>query len=214
VKPRLVIFFDLDGVLVDLNPHPDPLEMKQLRDGIFRLAERGGIVIYSRSIFDMYRRVLESPKCGFRHTVAKLIRSDLDDYEVKWARNRSLTRCGVQCLEGISRRGYVLAIVTNNGNACLRALFSAKKLRADWFDFTVTRNDCSLIKPSFVPLEHAFRLAQQQVPDLTRAWFIGDSATDRQASRAFNRNSDLELTFVSAKSFECLDEFFFDRCFM
>jgi phosphoglycolate phosphatase-like HAD superfamily hydrolase len=208
------IFFDLDGTLIDVNP--DPIELEQLREKISDHLSKSGVPVKIKSIFDMYQRALV--EYGFDHPLSKRIRFDLDNYEARWARSLSVIKSGAQRLGEFCERGYMLAIVTNNGMAYLRELFDARKLRPEWFRFTVTRDDSSLLKPFPMPLQRACQLAHQQSPGLSKVWFVGDSEQDEQAAKAFNQTNESKLSFarigtLSQKAetvyqFACLEDFF------
>jgi phosphoglycolate phosphatase-like HAD superfamily hydrolase len=214
MSQRRAVLLDLDGTLIDLNP--EPVELEQLRNEIFRLLSNAGVEVGEKGIFSMYQRIVT--ECGFYHPISKCVRNDLDTFEARWAHSRSIIKDGVQHISELRRRGYVLALVTSNGRACVRALFRGNKLRSGWFDFLVTRDDSPLLKPSPMPLDRACRLARERSPDLSRIWFVGDSKRDQQATEAFNCCSGSKLTFVrigppsqgasQTQSYASLDAFF------
>jgi phosphoglycolate phosphatase-like HAD superfamily hydrolase len=189
---RLAVFFDLDGTLVDLNPATT--ELAQLRKAVLQLAATAGISPESPSILGTYQQVVR--ECGFHHAVAESIRLALDAYEARWAQTRSVVKYDIQDLQVLRQKDYVLAIVTSNGMACLQALFHTKKLRAEWFDFVVTRDDSPLLKPSPMPLERVWYLARQRFPSLSKIRFVGDSKHDRDAAEAFKRSTTFDFTFT------------------
>jgi phosphoglycolate phosphatase-like HAD superfamily hydrolase len=192
VSQQVAVFFDLDGTLVDLNP--EPAELEQLRGIVSNRALSAGVSVDDKSILKVYQRVVTER--GFDHPVSKRMRLDLDAFETRWAQNRSAIKWGVHCLSNLCRKRYMAAIVTSNGLACLQALFHADKLKSEWFDFAVTRDNVPLLKPSRIPLEFAWHLAQQRSVDLSRGWLVGDSEHDQEATEAFNRYLGSKLTFV------------------
>jgi phosphoglycolate phosphatase-like HAD superfamily hydrolase len=189
---RLAVFFDLDGTLVDLNP--ERAELEQLREAVMQLASTAGVLPENRSILGTYQQV--ATERGFYHAAAYRIRRQIDAYEIKWARSRSMGKYNVQDFIALQHKGYTLAIVTNNGMACLQALYQMNKLRPEWFDFAVTRDDSPLLKPSPIPLERACHLARQRCPNLSKILFVGDSEHDQRAAEAVDRSTGFDLTFV------------------
>jgi phosphoglycolate phosphatase-like HAD superfamily hydrolase len=210
---QLAIFFDLDGTLVDLNP--EGTELERLRKRVLELACSAGLLPETRSIFGIYQQVVREH--GFNGVAAHWIRRELDAYETQWVQTRSVLKCDIRLLSELRRRGYRLAIVTNNGMACLRAVFGTKKLTAEWFEFVVTRDNSPLLKPSPMILDRACRMAQQRWLDLYKVWFVGDSETDRRTMDSFNRETGFDFTFAKigpplqegdqSPFYLCLDDF-------
>lgn len=210
---RFVVFFDLDGTLIDLNP--DFVNLEQLRETMIQLALDAGVSLDNKSIFNIYQRLVI--QLGFDHPISKRMRLILDAYETIWARYRSVTKYGVQHLDKLREREYIIGIVTSNGTACLQTLFDANKLQPKWFDFTVTRDTCPLLKPSPMPIKYAYDLAKELSPCISKIWFVGDSKQDEQAIEAFNHDTGLKITFIKigvlqeigqVQSYSCLDDFF------
>lgn len=185
------VLFDLDGTLVAINPAK--AELEELRADVAKRALDAGVAVSGRDILGMYQDVLLS--LGFNHAVSKQIRLDIDSYETRWAYHRTVPK--TTRLLGELRHGVkIIGIVTSNGAACLRALFDTKKLKEEWFDFSVTRDDSPLIKPSSSPLERACDLAVERCRDLREVWFLADSDQDEQAAVEFNRRAPLRVTFA------------------
>jgi phosphoglycolate phosphatase-like HAD superfamily hydrolase len=186
------VFFDLDGTIIDLNP--EPLELEQLRTVVLQIASSAGLSHKTRSIFGAYQQLLieRGPQSGS----AASVRKALDSYEVAWAKTRSVVKFDERCFYKLRSDCCVVGIVTNNGADCLRTLFNVAKLKAEWFDVIVTRDDVPLLKPSPVPLELATHRARQQFVALEKVWFLGDSENDRVAAGAFKSSNELELNFV------------------
>lgn len=196
MNDRCAILFDLDGTLVDLNP--DKSELELLRANILNHAKDLGITLRNTSIFDIYQSVLE--QYGFQHPVAKEMRSDLDAFEIGCVRESAVLKCQKQNFEALHELSSGLGIVTSNGSACLQALFGKNGLEEKWFQITVTRDDCALLKPSASPLEQAIRLANGICPNLVEVWFVGDSPSDKQAVDNYNRSSVQTINFIKVAS--------------
>jgi phosphoglycolate phosphatase-like HAD superfamily hydrolase len=197
MRRRCAILFDLDGTLVDINP--DKEEVEQLRASLAKLALRAGLALSHRDIFGMYQDVLLS--IGFDHKLSRKMRLELDKHETRWAYQRSVPK-STRLLGELRKNVQIIGIVTSNGTECVRALFGSKKIREEWFDFVVTRDDSMLLKPSAVPLKRAVETATERVHDLSEIWFVGDSEQDEKAANEFNRRVGLGLNFARLRSSE------------
>lgn len=191
MKRPCAVLFDLDGTLVDINP--DKAELEQLRADLAKRVLNAGVGLRARDIFGMYQDALLS--MGFDHPVSKQIRLVIDRYETRWAYDRSVPKA-TRLFGELRDSVQITGIVTSNGAACVRALFGSRKIKQEWFDFVVTRDESPLLKPSPAPLDRAFDLATQRVHDLLEVWFVGDSERDEQAADEFNRHAGIGLKFA------------------
>ena len=196
MKRKLGILFDLDGTLVDLNP--DQQDLEKLRTSFITFASNAGVSLRSKGIFSIYQQVIT--ECAFDHPVSEYMRRELDSFEKKWARYRSAVNPNTEFLGKLRGLGHILAIVTNNGTACVQALFDFDKLKSEWFDFSITRDDVTSIKPSSIPIENALDFINKGWRDISDFIFVGDSENDRLAVEAFNRKSALKIIFVKVES--------------
>jgi len=212
MKRPYAVLFDLDGTLVDINP--DEAELEDLRADLEKYALNAGVVLRARDIFGMYQDVLLS--VGFDHPVSKQMRQDIDRFEIRWAYDRCVPKTS-RLLGELRDNVQITGIVTSNGAACVQALYHSRKIKKEWFDLAVTRDESPLLKPSSVPLERAFNLATECAHDLSEIWFVGDSNRDKQAVEEFNRRARPGVTFArigpsteesaAKQSFTDLDDF-------
>jgi hypothetical protein len=126
-------FLDLDGTLVHLNPPRSELE--QLRCDLLALASSAGITPPHRGIFRIYETLVE--RCGIQSSVVREARQSLDTAEVRWAGSSAISLLEGWELTALRRAGIALALVTNNGIACVAELVRVALL-SDEFDIRVT----------------------------------------------------------------------------
>ena len=203
MKARGLAIFDLDGVLVELSP---PLEeLEALRARLLDLAKHNGLVRETRSILGTYRRM--GRELGFDHQVSQAARDLIDEYETAWTARLSEPRPGVEAISRLPGAGILAGLVTNNGRACVEALFQSGLLSGAWFEAVVTRDDALDLKPSPEPLVRMVDLVQAGSADIDRIWFAGDSPSDREAAEAFNRLGGRQIEFVPIGRPENLTKF-------
>lgn len=180
--------FDLDGVIVRINP--TKIELENLRRELINLCAVNNILLDHKGIFNIYKKIIEAK--GFNDNTAIKARDILDRYEVKWGR-----RCATpikETLEFIKKLPSkdVIGIITNNGSKCIDTLIE-RGILPNIFQITVTRDECEDIKPSQVPILKFFSKVNKDFEEVT---YYGDSDADRKSVLLYNRRFNKKLRYV------------------
>jgi sugar-phosphatase len=168
--PRRAIALDLDGTLLDL-----PVEIDGARAEVAGLLAAAGYPGPASPILAAIAAAAAAHGEGVRAQAY----AALDRAEVAAAARATARPGAAALLAGLARRGTPVAIVTDNGRACVAAALEAAGLPAP--AVLVTRDDVGPTKPAPDGLVAA---ARRVLPDGGALLWAGDSPRDVAAGRA------------------------------
>ena len=169
------VLFDLDGTLLDL-----PVDIEPVRREVERLLREAGDGGPARPLLDAIDRADRAAAGQGGGRLRARARALLDAAELAAAPRARARPGAVGAAAALARRGLRLAIVTDNGRACLAPALAAAGLDAfAWH--AVTRDDVARPKPS---PDGVVAAARAMCPAGGALWFAGDTPRDLAACRA------------------------------
>jgi HAD superfamily hydrolase (TIGR01549 family) len=169
------IVFDMDGTLLRLD-----VDIEEVRLRLAALYAQHGVTRPFRPILRGIRDgAVEAAARGA--DPAALERAGLailDEWEVKGARSARARAGAADAISALRTRGVPLAIVTDNGRACVPVALEAAGIDAAAFSAVVTRDDVPAPKPDPAGLLRAADAVG------TPLWYVGDHVKDMEAGRA------------------------------
>jgi phosphoglycolate phosphatase len=176
---RDVLFFDLDGTLVDSAP-TIAAALSALR------TERGGSALASEAIRPWISLGVDRLVANALEGVAGESEADVAAFRARLRdipNDRSCLYPGVEeTLRSLRAAGAQMAVITNKPEALSRALLDDVGL-GQMFVAIVGGDTARRPKPHPAPIEHALSLLDVSAE---RCWFIGDSEVDAAAARTFS----------------------------
>jgi HAD superfamily hydrolase (TIGR01549 family) len=170
------VVFDMDGTLLRLD-----VDIEEVR---LRLAALFAPLGVTRPFRPILRRIREAAGeaaaagKGEREALERAGLAILDEWELRAAGSARARAGAAQTVAALRDRGARLALVTDNGRACVPAALAAAGIPEDAFVALVTRDDVPNPKPDPAGLLAAAGAVG------TPLWYVGDHAKDMEAARA------------------------------
>ncbi len=177
------LIFDVDGTLVSLKVDVEKLRSTTARELVkvgFDVSFMDGTNLHTQEIIDWARKQVESGsvRIDFESFRAALFAA-LDEVEMDWnARAEPIQGTG-EVLDRLRSANVKLATLTNSGRTPSEWLLKRHDLLRR-FDFTLTRDDVSALKPSPDGLLEAVDLMQLPKSEVV---YVGDSIIDVKAAK-------------------------------
>jgi HAD superfamily hydrolase (TIGR01549 family) len=164
------VIFDMDGTLLRLD-----VDIEEVR---LRLAARFAPFGVTRPFRPILRRIREAAREAGDPALERAGRAILDEWELRAAAQARPRAGAAEVVAALAARGERLAIVTDNGRACVAAALAAARI-PPVFAAIVTRDDVADPKPDPAGVRAAAAALGDGAP-----WYVGDHPNDIVAGRA------------------------------
>jgi len=178
------LVFDVDGTLVTLKVDGDRLrtttsgELERMGFDVSFMKEGN---FYTQDIIDRAKGQVESGVVSADFEVVKSnLNRALDSLEMEWNAQAEPIVGTDKVLAGLKSRSIKLATLTNSGRAPSEWLLRKHGL-IDYFDFTLTRDDVTAMKPRADGMLKAISMMGLPKEELL---YVGDSVIDVRAAKA------------------------------
>lgn len=178
------MIFDVDGTLVSLK-----VDLEKLRSTTARELVRAGFdmssmdvnALHTQEIIDRARQQVESGRVKVNFQSFRVdLNAALDQVEMEWNALAEPVPAAAEVLERLRAANIKLATLTNSGRKPSDWLLRRHDLLRH-FDFTLTRDDVTALKPSPEGILQAIALMRLPREDVV---YVGDSVIDVKAARA------------------------------
>jgi N-acetyl-D-muramate 6-phosphate phosphatase len=174
VPPSPAVVFDMDGTLLRLD-----VDIEEVRTRLAALFAPHGVTAPFRPILRRLREAAVEAEAAGGDSVKLLAQglAILDEWEVKAARSARARQGGPALTADLHAAGVKLAVVTDNGRACVGPALSSSGYDPSIFTILVTRDDVDLPKPHPDGVVKAVRALGAAAP----TWYVGDHKKDVEA---------------------------------
>ena len=171
------VIFDMDGTLLRLE-----VDIEEVRLRLAALFAPYGVTRPFRPILRrIHDAALEASSAGGdRNVLCAEGLAVLSSFEVVAARVARARVGAVETVQELNARGVRLAVVTDNGRACVPAALQAAGFLPAHFASVVTRDDVATAKPD----PEGIVQAAARLGPASHVWYIGDHPKDVGAAHA------------------------------
>ncbi|MDA4112970.1 MAG: HAD family hydrolase [Thaumarchaeota archaeon] len=178
------LIFDVDGTLVSLKVDVEKLRSTTTRELVrmgFDISFMDGTSLHTQEIIDRAREQVESGSVKIKFELFRAaLNAALDEVEMDWNALAQPIPGTTELLDRLRAKDVRLATLTNSGRAPSEWLLKQHDLLRR-FDFTLSRDDVSKLKPSPDGVLEAVEMMGLPKEEVV---YVGDSVIDVKAAKA------------------------------